>query len=316
LPLLGPLESTTHYCAEKIITAIFYIFPVVRCEIPVATWDRLGQLIVLFFQSIAATGDLIMYRDFAIEILSAAKPARNPPFYRAIVDSIVEIFRAAMGAESHRISILLEILAVSLQQEIIDDPQPIFALALDVLRHSPTAEVFPIFSRCPQLVMPEHLQEIEFGNDFRMQIAFLEFLAVYGKGNPEGFREFLNLEWLFQLFDHCDEQIVIAALKILNTTVQSPQGEKLLEQTLNIVPRLLFEKLENGKVSVGLTVLQTVATLYVGYEPVLNAVGRICGNSPEWELFAIAFRQGRVDKDLASITNRLIRGQQHMERSI
>jgi hypothetical protein len=305
LPLLEPLTSTTPDRAERIIAAIFYIFPEVPCEIPAEIWDRLGQLIVPFFEGMAAMGDLFAFRDFAIAILKGADPSKNPPFYHALVGSIVAIFRdAACGPLD--LPLLLAILEVCLRQKVIDDPGPPLSLALEVLAECPAPEAFWVLARCPELVSPEHLQGIELGSDRRLQAAFLDFLVVYCEVNPEGFRQCVNPDWLLRLFDHHDDRITVAVLKTLNAVVRDVHDHEFLAHVLETVAQLLFQSRLNGGVSIGLKLLQTIAIMHVGFGPVLDALGAICGECPAWESFAVAF-QGPADKKLAILANALVR---------
>jgi hypothetical protein len=291
MPLLGPLADATHAHAERLIAAIFRVFPAVRCDIPAAAWERLGQLILPFFAALADARDFCSFRDFAVGILKAAQPACNPPFFHALGDAIAAVFRAA--AESPRdLALLLEVLVVCLRQGVLGDPAPAFALALEVLRDGATPEVFAVFALCPQLVAPADLDGIRVNDDIRLLRALLEFFAVYCRERPDAFAQCVAPEWLFEMVSHADERVVVAALAVLEGVVAL--GGELLAATvaraLAVVPALVLCRLPPHAIHAGLAVLVAIAAKPGGCAAVLEALWEIAGAADHWDQFAAAFR--------------------------
>jgi hypothetical protein len=307
MPLLEPLAVATHAQAGHLIAAIFYVFPVVQCEIPTQTWERLGQLILPFFRALAEARDFCGYRDFAIAILKCAVPACNPPFFHALGDAIAAVFRGAAGSP-HDLCLLLEVLVVCLRQGILADPAPAFEVALEVLREGPTAEVFALFAQCPHLVAPGHLEGVDVCEDIRLLCALLEFLAVYCRENPEAFAQCVMPDWLFELLEHSDERVVVATLGVLEgmLAVDGEQPTAIIARVLATVPSLMLCKLGNPSIAAGLSVLMTIAGKPGGIAAVLEAMSAIAGTSSIWDQFVTTFRGDTFDR-LLVITQVLAR---------
>jgi hypothetical protein len=99
------------------------------------------------------------------------------------------------------------------------------------------------------------------------------------------------VDCLFQLFDSDAVDITVAALKVLKAIVRGPQEHAFLAPVLEFVVRLILEKKLDKEISECLAVLQTIATVHVGFETVLGALAPIFANCPRGILSLLRFRK-------------------------